>query len=56
MYLDSQIDPARIILAFGVCLFLALVCLLKWQRRKQIVRMRVKRGLQVYVAGQKQAA
>jgi hypothetical protein len=51
MLLNPNVDPARVILGFGICLFLALVCLLKWQYRKQIVqRERIERGLRVYVA------
>jgi len=52
MHFDSQIDPARVILGFAVCLFLALVCLMKWQRRRHFSKVRVKRGLRVYVTAQ----
>jgi hypothetical protein len=37
-----------------VCLFLALVCLMKWQRRRHFSKIRVKRGLRVYVTAQNQ--
>lgn len=58
MQFDYQIDPARVILAFSVCFFLALVCLLKWQHRRHFMKARVRRGLRVYVSAhnQQQAA
>jgi len=54
MQFDAPIDPARLILAFGLCLFLALVCMLKWQHRRHFSKMRVTRGLRVYVSNQNQ--
>jgi len=57
MLLDNHMDPARVILGFGICLFLALVFLLKWQYRKQLVKQtRLERGLRVYVANHTQEA
>jgi hypothetical protein len=57
MLLDTNVDPAQVILGFGICLFLALVFLLKWQHRKEVVRQtRLKRGLRVYVTRQSQEA
>lgn len=46
-----QIHMGPIIIGFGVCLFLALVCLLKWQHRRDIYnKVRVQRGLRGYVS------
>lgn len=48
-----HIQPVMII-GFGVCLFVALVCLLKWQFRKHIYgKVRLRRGLRVYAETQK---
>ena len=53
MFLNPNGNPAGVILGFGICLFLALVCLLKFQHRKHVVHhARIKRGLRVYVATQ----
>ena len=35
---------------FSVTLFLALVALLEWKRRRMVARQRVRRGLRGYVA------
>jgi hypothetical protein len=41
----------------GVCMFLALVALLKWQFRKHIYnKVRVRRGLRSYVSSNKDDA
>ena len=40
---------------FSVTLFLALVALLEWKRRRFIVRQRMKRGLRGYVANSSKA-
>ena len=54
MLLSPNVDPVRVILGFGICLFLALVCLLKWQYRKQLIqRQRIEKGLRDYVASHK---
>ena len=41
---------AQEIVYFGVTLFLALVTLIKWKRRRDLASERVNRGLRVYVA------
>lgn len=57
MLLNPNVNPTGVIIGFGICLFLALVCLLKWQYRKQLVqRQRVERGLRVYVSNNKREA
>jgi hypothetical protein len=49
-----HIQPALVVIGFGVCLFVALVCLLKWQFRKHIYgKVRMRRGLRVYAENQK---
>jgi hypothetical protein len=40
---------------FSVTLFLALVALLEWKRRRMVARQRVSRGLRGYVANRKTA-
>jgi hypothetical protein len=37
---------------FGVTLFLALVALIKWKRRRDLATARVNRGLRGYVAAE----
>jgi len=57
MLFNSNIDPARFIPGFGVALFLALICLLKWKRRRELVKLaRLDRGLRCYVDNQNQQA
>lgn len=41
---------AQEIVYFGVTLFLALVALIKWKRRRDLASERVNRGLRGYVA------
>lgn len=54
--LSAHANPGLLILGFGVCLFVALVCLLKWQYRKHIYgKVRVRRGLRAYAETQKDA-
>lgn len=52
MQFDSQVDLGRVILAFAILCFLALVCLLKWQHRRHFKKARIERGLRVYVETQ----
>ena len=40
---------------FSVTLFLALVALLEWKRRRDLVRQRVSKGLRGFVANQELA-
>ncbi|HJZ98478.1 MAG TPA: hypothetical protein VKE70_18335 [Candidatus Solibacter sp.] len=40
---------------FSVTLFLALVALLEWKRRRDLVRQRVSKGLRGFVANQASA-
>jgi hypothetical protein len=53
--LQAHVGPGRFISGFGVCLFLALVFLLKWQRRRQAkAAERMRRGLQGYVSSNRE--
>ena len=45
-----QSMQAQEIVYFGVTLFLALVALIKWKRRRDLASERVNRGLRGYVA------
>ena len=56
MMFDTQTDPAHTILAFGIFLFLALICLFEWQRRRRVVRARMNRNLRIYMANQNHQA
>lgn len=49
-----HILPGSLVIGFGVCLFVALVCLLKWQYRKHVYgKVRMRRGLRAYADHQK---
>jgi hypothetical protein len=57
MLLNSDIDLPQLIFGFGVALFLALVCLLRLQHRRELARRaRLDQGLRNYVAEQTQEA
>jgi hypothetical protein len=55
--LYTQIDAGPWIFGFGVTLFLALVCLMKWKHRRELLKQaRIDRGLRTYVGAQTQQA
>jgi hypothetical protein len=57
MLLNPDANLPQLVFGFGVALFLALVCLLKWKQRREVLRQeRLERSLRAYVANQKQEA
>lgn len=54
--LYTQTSAGPWIFGFGATLFLALVCLMRWQRRRDLRQARLDRGLRNYVSSHKEEA